>query len=317
MKISACVIAAAALAAPALAQTPTLQNGDFEIQCAFGCGCTGAFAEGWHAPGCNNSVVRRFVGDGLTPALSPIGTPNALTPRSGNAVMALTTRGSGGYVGFHTDTVNFCYCDQTCGTICNGPYPFFDPFWDYNGGDTVVTGWYMIPANAPITGDHAGIKINVKVQNQDVATLEDLSITGHTNGQWTQFTMVFTREQVQEKYECNRGIRPDCGCNCVPAAPLPNHLKIEPLRFAGDGTATSGVIFWDDITFVQLPPVTGCDADANQDGNVDQGDVDYVINVVAGGDNPTNFDGDFNRDGNVDQGDIDALINVVAGGDCP
>lgn len=60
-----------------------------------------------------------------------------------------------------------------------------------------------------------------------------------------------------------------------------------------------------------------CDPDANQDGNVDQGDVDYVINVVAGGDNPTNFDADFNRDGNVDQGDVDTLINVVAGGNCP
>ena len=59
-----------------------------------------------------------------------------------------------------------------------------------------------------------------------------------------------------------------------------------------------------------------CDADVNQDGNADQGDVDYLINVVAGGDNPTNVDPDFNRDGNVDQGDGDALINAVAGGGC-
>jgi len=60
-----------------------------------------------------------------------------------------------------------------------------------------------------------------------------------------------------------------------------------------------------------------CDPDANQDGNVDQGDVDYLINVVAGGENPTNFDPDFNRDGNVDQGDVDAIIDVIAGGACP
>ncbi|MFA6044263.1 MAG: hypothetical protein WC718_04715 [Phycisphaerales bacterium] len=63
------------------------------------------------------------------------------------------------------------------------------------------------------------------------------------------------------------------------------------------------------------PPA--CDPDLNQDGNPDQGDIDYLINVVAGGDNPTGIDPDFNRDGNIDQGDVDSLINVVAGGDCP
>ncbi|MFA6045146.1 MAG: hypothetical protein WC718_09190 [Phycisphaerales bacterium] len=70
---------------------------------------------------------------------------------------------------------------------------------------------------------------------------------------------------------------------------------------------------------VRWAPVGGntCDPDLNQDGNADQGDIDYLVNVVAGGENPTGIDADFNQDGNVDQGDIDALINVVAGGDCP
>lgn len=63
--------------------------------------------------------------------------------------------------------------------------------------------------------------------------------------------------------------------------------------------------------------VVSCDADVNQDGNTDQGDIDYLINVVAGGDNPTNISPDFNSDGNTDQGDVDALVNVVAGGACP
>ncbi|MFA6046347.1 MAG: hypothetical protein WC718_15290 [Phycisphaerales bacterium] len=61
----------------------------------------------------------------------------------------------------------------------------------------------------------------------------------------------------------------------------------------------------------------GCDRDLNRDGNADQGDIDYLINVVAGADNPTNIDADFNHDGNVDQSDIDALLNVIAGGACP
>jgi hypothetical protein len=60
-----------------------------------------------------------------------------------------------------------------------------------------------------------------------------------------------------------------------------------------------------------------CDPDLNQDGNVDQDDVAYLINVVGGGANPTGIDPDFNQDGNVDQDDIAALINVVAGAGCP
>jgi hypothetical protein len=60
-----------------------------------------------------------------------------------------------------------------------------------------------------------------------------------------------------------------------------------------------------------------CDPDVNQDGNVDQDDVAYLINVVGGGPNPTGIDPDFNHDGNADQDDIAALINVVAGGNCP
>ena len=60
-----------------------------------------------------------------------------------------------------------------------------------------------------------------------------------------------------------------------------------------------------------------CDADLNQDGNTDQADLDYLINVVAGGSNPTGIDPDFNHDGNADQTDLDALVNVIAGGDCP
>jgi hypothetical protein len=60
-----------------------------------------------------------------------------------------------------------------------------------------------------------------------------------------------------------------------------------------------------------------CDPDVNQDGAVDQGDVDYLVNVVGGGDNPTGIDPDFNGDGATDQSDIDALVNVVGGGACP
>ena len=69
---------------------------------------------------------------------------------------------------------------------------------------------------------------------------------------------------------------------------------------------------------VQLAqPPQPCDPDLNDDGNVDQADIDYLINVIGGGDNPTNADPDFNHDGNADQGDVDVVINVIAGGPCP
>ncbi|GEM_PF-4203072 len=65
------------------------------------------------------------------------------------------------------------------------------------------------------------------------------------------------------------------------------------------------------------PPAPPCDPDFNQDGNVDQDDVVYLINVIGGGENPTERDPDFNQDGNVDQDDVTALINAVGGGGCP
>ncbi|MFA6045307.1 MAG: PQQ-dependent sugar dehydrogenase [Phycisphaerales bacterium] len=92
---------------------------------------------------------------------------------------------------------------------------------------------------------------------------------------------------------------PDCNGNGVPdACEIAN----------GDTTDANGD---------GIPDSCQCDSDLNHDGNADQGDIDYLINVVAGGPNGTGIDPDFNRDGNVDQGDIDALINVVAGGACP
>ncbi|MBI1191324.1 MAG: hypothetical protein GC200_11670 [Tepidisphaera sp.] len=77
---------------------------------------------------------------------------------------------------------------------------------------------------------------------------------------------------------------------------------------------------WWAISNLNLSGVVGspaCDPDVNQDGVADQGDVDYLINVIAGGENPSGIDPDFNHDGVGDQGDVDALINTIASGQCP
>jgi hypothetical protein len=60
-----------------------------------------------------------------------------------------------------------------------------------------------------------------------------------------------------------------------------------------------------------------CNPDYNDDGNTDQDDVAYLLNVIGGGSNPSGRDPDFNRDGNVDQDDYYALIATIAGGPCP
>jgi len=60
-----------------------------------------------------------------------------------------------------------------------------------------------------------------------------------------------------------------------------------------------------------------CCPDINEDGNADQDDVAYLVNVVGGGSDPIGIDPDFNQDGNADQDDIALLVSVVAGFPCP
>jgi hypothetical protein len=108
-----------------------------------------------------------------------------------------------------------------------------------------------------------------------------------------------------------------------PSALSPGTVYTASLYFAhgiGDpiGAFGSGAFLsFQRLTFIEFFTRTPCDPDLNQDGNVDQADVDYLIDVIAGGPNPGGIDPDFNHDGNADQADVDALINVVAGGACP
>lgn len=98
---------------------------------------------------------------------------------------------------------------------------------------------------------------------------------------------------------------------------LEGFYSVRATNTCGSVVSQSALVF---ITGHNVPPprtTPPCDPDVNQDGNADQGDVDYLIDVVAGGDNYTGIDPDFNVDGNTDQGDIDALIDVIAGGACP
>lgn len=91
----------------------------------------------------------------------------------------------------------------------------------------------------------------------------------------------------------------------------------DPARISSLRLGNGRAVFGDGLTIDHLALLRTCPADFNQDGNADQDDVTYLINVIGGGENPSGRDPDFNEDGNVDQDDIAALINVVGGGACP
>jgi hypothetical protein len=89
-------------------------------------------------------------------------------------------------------------------------------------------------------------------------------------------------------------------------------LRGEASALCGEPDAVIGQAF----LHLRLGPPP-CDPDANVDGNADQDDVAYLVNVIGGGENPTGFDPDFNHDGNADQDDVSRLIAVIAGEACP
>lgn len=274
---------------------------------------------GWDTVGNPSFSRRREVGDGRSPTLFPVGTPNALTPASGIGCIELTTSGFGGFGGFTTDTVN-----NSLPT-----FPYFDPIYNYNGGDITITIKYMIPANSPLVGDYGFPKINVKQGNQDVATFENFTdtaavgirprivergmpagITGTTNGQWQTFTLHIPKALINRQYECNAGIRPSCGCVCVPIGPQfsPNHVKITPGRFTGDGSPTSGTIYFDDVTYTEGPAYPLCVADLDDgsggghpDGGVGIEDLLYYLLLYDAGDIWADVD-DGNGNGVLDGG---------------
>lgn len=90
------------------------------------------------------------------------------------------------------------------------------------------------------------------------------------------------------------------------------------VRFIDPGADSTVEGALDDVRIAVIVDCENCcDGDVNIDGNVDQGDVEYLIDVIGGGLNPSCIDPDFDRDGNADQADVEALINLVAGAGCP
>ncbi len=286
----------------ALAQTPgPLTNPGFETPDEF----NPTAPQGW-APVNPAGARFRANDDGLLPTV---------TARTGTrCIETAAQRGpnninDGGFIGFTTDTLNFY----------DPNFPYYDPFFDYDDTrDVRVTGWYMIPADQPITGDAACLKLNIKTANQDVATLEHyapdgtdpLAIQGHTDGQWVQYTLTWSYADIVAQYYGN--VAPN-GCACVPEFPRPNHIKITPSRYGPDGTTTSGTIFWDDLDYSRVdssPPP--CPADFNQDGVLNADDLgDFITGYFNTPSDPAT---DFNADGVINADDLGDFITAYFNG---
>ncbi|MFZ4574668.1 MAG: hypothetical protein ACOYN0_09740 [Phycisphaerales bacterium] len=269
MRSTSIVFAAVAAAGTsALAQTPLpIQNPSFELANPFNNANPLQFSN-------NNDAEARWRSntDGLIPAV---------TARTGNRCLELGGRLDGGFCGFTTDQRNF---------FLPG-FPFYDVAFDWAGGDVQLTVWYMIPADEPVVGAGATVKMDVKGAgngNQNNASFDPFEvgspyanrlIFGHTNGQWVEYRVLWTRAEIDALVAANQA---EFG---YPLPPNPNRIKLTFGRFRQDNPSTpqdpiSGLIFFDDITFEQLPigpqcswSGDGCFADFNNDGGIDGDDV--------------------------------------------
>ncbi len=244
--------------------------------------------------------------DGLTPAV---------TARTGERCLELRPPSDNGFAGFTTDTRNFFAAG----------FPFYDPVFDWSGGDVEVRCWYMIPANSPIDGAPAAIKFDIKGAgngNQNNATLDpwgvtgpwaDRVITGHTNGQWVEYVSVWTQAQIQAEVLANVAE----GYFNVP--PYPNRIKITFGRFGYGTPGATGTIFWDDLSYRQIPPgpqcawnASGCPFDQDGDGDVDSDDIVLFFGNFENGDEC----GDMDADGDVDSDDVVSFFGGFENGGC-
>ncbi len=166
----------------------------------------------------------------------------------------------------------------------------YDPKIVFQGGAVTARGWYMIPASSPLEGANAGLKFEFRRVPPNFSiyqAYEVLSINGHTNGQWVQFTLKFNCQQFE--------IHPE----------PPASVSVLPLRFGG-GTGGTGTIYWDDLTVVQ------CRADFNCSDTLTIADFGAFQASFAAGE----MKADMNGDGNLTIADFGAFQGAFAAG-CP
>jgi hypothetical protein len=199
---SAFIVAILFATAGAAAQPNLVHNGSFETP------DTGepTRPEGWRG---FNSARYRAINDGLGPVLV----------RTGTRCIELASGAD--FVAYTTDVFN------------PSTLSFYNPPYVYQGGPVTVRGFYAIPTEQPLVGANAGIKLEFRRANSSIyQAFESLSINGHTNGSWVEFSMTILDSQIDPNFP-----------------PFPTSVSVLPMRFGN--AASTGTIFWDDVTLVQ------------------------------------------------------------------
>lgn len=155
-----------------------------------------------------------------------------------------------------------------------------DPAYVYGCGPGVFTAWYAIPASAPLQGignggQSAGLKLEFRRANSSIYfAFEDLSIEGHTDGQWQQASMTITEADWQAAFdEFNMG---------EPYPDFPIAVSLLVLRF-GD-TSDTGTIFFDDLEWSELEydvadVTTDGASNGLRDGDVTLSDFSFYLTL--------------------------------------
>lgn len=262
----------AALCGQAMAQTPLpITNGSFEDDdFIFG----GVLGYNVLSP-----AEVRSLGDGGFPA--PVA-------RTGSRSMHLPPPNVGQYLGVTTDTINIYIPTR----------PFYDPSWNWYGGNLRLSVWYLTPENQAVTGGYGNLKLNVKQFNQDYATFEQFILFGDTNGQWQKAEIVWNKKDIKQTVwdlattGCGTGCFVPNGTPPYGLPPYPARAKVTIGRFGGENAGGVGIgqMFIDDIEISQDP---SCPADFNGDALVDDSDfVDFAASYNELVDFRCDLDGD-------------------------
>ncbi len=294
--IPAALAAAALLAAAgaAHAQSATVFNPSFED--ADGAATN---ALGWRE---FLPARRRTTGDALAPA--------ALV-RTGAASMELPAGAV--FSGFDTNEFNL------------STFLWNDLAYGYGCGPAVFRAWYAIPASNPLEFQPAGLKMEFRRDNQSVyLPFENLFIrpaseggTGHTNDMFVQGEFVVWPSQFDFIHLYNNM---GSTYGSFPSQ-APTRVSLLPFRFGNvpQGETENGVIFWDDVSFVQ--DTTGAefpeyivfdDQEVSLRAVLDQGGVtEPAVPVHFTGDSTIYDNGDQVGFGCIPSDDVFDAINVI------
>jgi hypothetical protein len=287
------LLALLALAAPAMAQVPTLVNGNLDEPDPFFL----TFPKGWRLLQAGQTEYR-MLGDGLSPPTVTHSGMYSVRLPGGEG------RANGEYQGLLAEEL----VDQSnVLSPRNWPQYTFNP---PSGAPLTVSCWINIPASDPVVGSKVGMKLSLirsgnnfshyqEFEWQDldpdaatpfpgttIVTLPSNRKGIHTGGQWIRLQHTLNQSDI--------GSFPEPPTN-------PARASFQTFRVSPDNTST-GSVFVDDMAFSQG---AACKTDFNNNGSIDLLDIFAFLSAWFAGDPRA----DYNGMNGVDLLDIFAFLN--------